>query len=84
MNTCGTCKHFGEVYESLAWNADTDEDVSSGERFHVCGLVKHLNRGYGDTRLALHADPAAVIDGSGYYAAFCVSDEFGCNQWEGK
>lgn len=26
------------------------------------------------------AGTAGVIDGSGYHAAFCVSEEFGCNQ----
>lgn len=25
---------------------------------------------------------AYTVDGSGYHAALCVSDDFGCNQWE--
>ena len=25
---------------------------------------------------------AVVTDGSGYYAALCVEDDFGCNLWE--
>lgn len=25
---------------------------------------------------------AYTIDGSGYYAALCVADDFGCNLWE--
>jgi hypothetical protein len=25
---------------------------------------------------------AAVTDGSGYFAALCVEEDFGCNRWE--
>lgn len=31
--------------------------------------------------LNLPGGVAGVIDGSGYSATFCVSEEFGCNQW---
>ncbi len=66
MNTCGTCKFFGPASRN-------------DPRFHPCELIKHGNETH-----ATEADKgiAFVEDGSGYYAALCVKDEFGCNQWE--
>jgi hypothetical protein len=77
MNTCGTCRHFGPVYQMDEWTPDRDEPIEH-KRYHVCRLLKHIN-GYTD----LYHEVAGVTDGSGYHAAFCVSDEFGCNQWQG-
>lgn len=77
MNTCGTCKYFGERYETCEWDENGDEIAIN--KFHVCELLKHMN---GSPR---HYDgPAGVVDGSGYHATFCVSEEFGCNQWTPK
>jgi len=78
MNTCGTCKFFGKVKTFEEWRDDEDEPRVN-TRLHVCGLLKHLNESSGSP-LSWTA-PAGVIDGSGYFAALCVSDEFGCNQW---
>lgn len=71
MNTCGTCKHFGKPVE------DEDRNVPVG--YHICTLITMRDR---------HIDPpgdetAVVVDGSGYYAALCIKEEFGCNQWTG-
>ena len=79
MNTCGTCKHFGEVKELDWYDADSD-DEGVIVKFHVCNLLKHLNENNESRRMA-EAATAGTIDGSGYYAALCVSAEFGCNQW---
>lgn len=78
--TCGTCKYFGKLVEGSLdrWDDDNDDEVVN-TRFHVCDLLKHLNSSY--DRIPL-TDAAGVIDGSGYHAAFCVTDEFGCNKWE--
>jgi hypothetical protein len=75
MNTCGTCKHFGDPV--------TDDDpvnyVPTG--YHICRLItehEHMSE-----RTAT-SPPALVVDASGYYAALCITEEFGCNQWAEK
>lgn len=78
MNTCGTCKHFGEPTPSYVWAGD---GYVSQTRLRACKLLEHLNRG--DERKLL-TEPAGVIDGSGYFATLCVSEEFGCNQWAAR
>ena len=78
MNTCGTCKYFGEPRGIGYWDAEADEWVDV-TRFRKCNLLQHLNDS--GAMPALANVPAGVIDGSGYAAALCVSDEFGCNQW---
>lgn len=80
MNTCGTCKFFGAIEELSYWEEDSDDEVEN-KRLHVCGLLKHLNENT-ESKMAAMTAPAGVIDGSGYHAAFCVSEEFGCNQWQ--
>jgi hypothetical protein len=78
MSTCGTCKHFGrELTDGV--DSETFEPKLSG--YHACDLVQHLNH---YRRLAADKPPAGVQDGSGYFAVLCVSEEFGCNQWEAK
>lgn len=78
MNTCGTCKYFGKHIDKLD---DWDSDVGPiPNKYHKCELLKHLNA---DTP-AMKEPIAGVMDGSGYYAAFCVSEEFGCNRWEAR
>lgn len=77
MNTCGTCKYFGEpVTELQRYDDDTLDPIPS--KFHKCELLKMIRGEDEQDRLAI---PAAVIDGSGYFAALCVKEEFGCNQW---
>lgn len=81
MNTCGTCKHFGDPVESLLdWDSSNDGSPIESP-YHVCKLLNHLNK-----RRAPYptTDPAGVIDGSGYRAVLCVKEEFGCNQWAAK
>lgn len=79
MNTCGTCKHFGEPVDAMRdWETGDDDPPPSD--YHECLLLKHLNK----TRPLETSLPAGVVDGSGYYAAFCVKEEFGCNQWAAR
>lgn len=73
MNTCGTGKHFGPLVPDMD---DDSGDETVPSTYHKCLLLKHLN----DGRCVMNA-VAGVVDGSGYYAAFCVHEEFGCNQW---
>lgn len=82
MNTCGTCKYFGKLVDELFYFDDdspkADESgMVNNQRLHVCELLKHLNK---SCPFPLE-EVAGVIDGSGYRATFCVSEEFGCNQW---
>lgn len=74
--TCGTCRYFGPVVGGTLDYYSNEIEVMN-EKFHVCQLLKHLNGSKRDLDGA-----AGVIDGSGYQATFCVSEEFGCNQWE--
>jgi hypothetical protein len=86
MKTCGTCRFFGKVYDRIFFEEENGElqDVSV-TRLHVCELLKHLNKGgEAETLRLFRSVPAGVIDGSGYHATFCVSEEFGCNQWRAK
>ena len=78
MKTCGTCKYIKREKEMIShWDGEKDDLVEA--EFYSCGRLKHLN---GDDGLPALSDPAGTIDGSGYYAALCVTDEFGCNLWE--
>jgi hypothetical protein len=71
--TCGTCKYLGDLVP------DEDEHrIPTG--YHVCQLIKRPSNDYNEPR----GESALVIDASGYFAALCVKDEFGCNQWEGR
>lgn len=79
MNTCGKCKYFGEAYEHEVWEAG---EVTNTVRYHFCELLKHLNGS--DDEDPRDQQIAGVIDGSGYCATMCVTEEFGCNQWEAK
>lgn len=79
MNTCGTCEHFGPLVRAgERWDDDAN-DMVVPHKLHACLLLKHLNR-TGNVRY--EGEKAGVVDGSGYFATFCVSEEFGCNQWE--
>ena len=79
MNTCGTCKYFGKLIEvSLDVYPEEGDDIEN-TRYHQCDLLRHLNKSALRSPIT---DSAGVIDGSGYRATFCVSEEFGCNQWK--
>jgi hypothetical protein len=82
MNTCGSCKHFGEPYEHEIYEGKGDVEKTIVTKYHFCMLLQHLN-GYGDDSPKVQR-PAGVIDGSGYSATMCVTEEFGCNQWSAR
>ena len=73
MNTCGTCKFFNPEHESLYIPST----------YALCERIEHV--GEDDWN---HGQPyqfkAVVVDGSGYFAALCVRDDFGCNEWGAK
>lgn len=75
MNTCGTCKYFGAGPE----RTDRDEMEEWGP-YKVCGFLEMATY-----RCELTEGIVAYLkDASGYYAALCVSQDFGCNQWVTK
>jgi hypothetical protein len=77
MKTCGTCKHFGDLVDGLdQYGVGENGKDMPNKRFHKCKLLEHMNA---DRPFKLDGT-AGVIDGSGYHAVFCVSEEFGCNQ----
>ena len=73
MNTCGTCKHRGEPVVA------NDCDGECPTTYFLCDRAKH-----DEEWKYLPGQGAVVTDGSGYYAALCVENDFGCNLWEGK
>jgi hypothetical protein len=98
MNTCGTCKYRGVdkedtvdvqpdmYFDGVYRHKRTNEPlemvgtlVKPLKVFFLCGRIKHKVDLEDHEAVAEHA---ITIDGSGYYAALCVDDDFGCNQWE--
>lgn len=77
--TCGTCRFRGEP---ILIDNEKYEDVESG--FFLCDLIKHFAEMHGRVTGLPKQSGAVVIDGSDYYAALCVENEFGCNKWEAK
>ena len=77
LKTCGTCRFFGL--------GQTDQrDYHVPEAYALCGRIK-MTESYGRTEVTpANGHKAAVVDGSGYYAALCVTTDFGCNMWEPK
>lgn len=73
MNTCGTCKHKGMNIRS-----------TKETKYFLCDRVKHGNNDKKESTESVAGNGAYVVDGSGYYAALCVEDDFGCNKWEEK
>ena len=82
MNKCGTCRFFGsEERDYSEWDSERDEPNQS-PMYRVCGLLEHLNKAPG----TIHKEwpKAGVTDGSGYYAALVVREEFGCVEWQAR
>lgn len=74
MNTCGECRFRGDELES--YDSKLGRDAKNGS--FLCGKIEHDN----DPEFRKSSDKATVIDGSGYYAALCVAEDFGCVLWE--
>jgi hypothetical protein len=98
MNTCGTCKYFGaarlgtdddpsitvaDFASVMIAQSETESHSEEGRLgpYKVCGLIEM--KAYGELPAAANR-MAFVEDGSNYYAALCVSEDFGCNQWMPK
>jgi len=58
---------------------DSNGDPFPLKVFFQCGKHKMKERLRTDEVLSTHA---IAVDGSGYYAALCVDDDFGCIEWE--
>lgn len=75
MNTCGTCKFFGvERHEEYG------DPQSSPPGYALCGRIQQ----YDSDAEPAQTDNALAMDGSGYFAALCVTTDFGCTEWEAK
>lgn len=76
-NLCGGCKYFGEEVMQLD---DDYNEIPTG--IHTCDRIKQIDwSGYYDD---VPTEDAFVQDGSGYFAALRVRDNFGCVKWEKK
>jgi hypothetical protein len=74
---CKDCKFLGEPYVHMRWSQGDEPDIETP--YHVCNFVKHINEGHD-----VPTGDVGVIDGSGYYAALVVRDDFGCIHFEPK
>jgi hypothetical protein len=82
---CKDCKYFGKSV--IAEKGYDDEHNYEKTEYHLCDLVKHMGRGVHGYVHVHENEPmpaAGVIDGSDYYAAFIVADDFGCVKFEPK
>lgn len=82
---CKDCRFLGEPVKYI--NDKTGE--AEPTRFHLCGLLKANSSLTGPDPSFFdwgEQPPTGVdafpIDGSGYYAAFVVADDFGCVKFE--
>lgn len=82
--TCGTCKYRGENIAEEEWDWEAGGLRRRESKYFFCERIKHDGRMSSDLVARPQAERAAVVDGSGYYAALCVSDDFGCLEWSSK
>ena len=54
------------------------KEVEEGSGYFLCGRIEH--EGHGGEFTKGHG--AAVIDGSSYFAALCVENDFACSLWD--
>ena len=80
MNTCGTCKYKGNTITRTDYDTDDCIPVTTATGYFLCDRAEMLD----PMEVPVIGRKVLVADGSGYYAALCVEDDFGCNQWEGK
>ena len=81
---CGNCKYLGLTHEIVSrkvsknsilhYHVGVEENEWCGveEKFYPCLRYFH------DAASA----KAVPVDGSGYFAAICVREDFGCVDWE--
>jgi len=75
VNNCKNCKYFGDQI-----HAYYGKESPTG--FHKCEAISH---GFMDgAELLDNNDKATVVDGSGYFAAIRVKEDFGCVLFEEK
>lgn len=70
---CKECRYFGE--ELIAYE-HSDKPTPSG--YHPCDYIKHGGGSVEDLVNREAIENVAVIDGSGYFAAIRVKEDFGC------
>ena len=73
-NTCGRCEYFGKEMVTV----DDETYLEKGTGYHICDRIKH---NVDDLHANKSGMKAAVMDGSGYYAALIVESDFGCIAW---
>ena len=96
---CGNCKYKGDdLLSDRGYLEDEAIPDESRERYFTCDLIKHNSKGssyiWNDQPNKTDPEPyidepvpteiAFTKDGSGYYSALCVSNDFACNQWKAK
>ena len=81
MNTCGTCKFWGDAPDRC------DPRGPKGEEFRPCKRIKMQEIDMeAESDAEWHgviSNPcsAVAVDGSGYYAAIKCRSDFGCVEW---
>ena len=81
MNTCKTCKFKG----SIIWGAPSAEMDDAETGFFICIRIKSVCE-QSDAEIIRDGDiEKAYVQGeTGYGSGLCVSDDFGCNEWQPK
>ena len=74
MNTCGTCRFFGAADHGRETNPRIPESHK------LCGRIQEFD----NWPINKSPESAVVVDGSGYFAALCVTTDFGCTEWKAK
>ncbi len=76
MSTCGNCRYFGDEVILDEW-----EEMPIRTGYHQCERIKHCEHFYNSQERDFSA---LVVDGSGYFAALRVTEDFGCIAFEKK
>lgn len=76
MKTCATCRFMAAPRDAMSVWDDSQDDICETEH-RTCVRILHGNGGDLKYRLAA-AEPALVVDGSGYAARLVVLPTFGC------
>ncbi len=83
MNRCKDCKHLDEnEIEIEIEDLESDDMLFHPSGFYQCNRVQHVSASM-DIAEVQDLD-AVVVDGSGYFAALRVRDDFGCMGFEAK
>lgn len=86
---CKNCKFLGKPVKSYDFSLSEDDPAYGLEietKYRVCGYAEFAGmiNDVVDGRVENPERKAFTIDGSGYYGALVIVDDFGCNEFSGR